>query len=128
MNKKLMAIATGVCFLTGCDQSNAAADTQAAKVLADKSVANMVPVQGGEFLMGDFGPLVGEKLTFSPDKNNKPLHWVELSDFKISKNKVSWGEFNKWLIITNKGPSIYYKKLRTKVEGEHDKGNTTGYW
>ncbi|OSC80306.1 sulfatase modifying factor 1, partial [Klebsiella pneumoniae] len=25
----------------------------------------MVPVKGGEFLMGDFGPLVGEKLPFS---------------------------------------------------------------
>ncbi len=25
----------------------------------------MIPVQGGEFLMGDFGPLVGEKLPFS---------------------------------------------------------------
>jgi hypothetical protein len=25
----------------------------------------MVPVQGGEFLMGDFGPLVKEKLPFS---------------------------------------------------------------
>lgn len=53
MNKKLIAIATGVCFLTGCDQGSAVADTQAAKILADKSVANMIPVQGGEFLMGD---------------------------------------------------------------------------
>lgn len=122
MNKKLIAIATGVCFLTGYNHGSAATDTLAAKSLADKSVANMVPVQGGEFLMGDFGPLVGERLPFSPDKNNKPLHWVELSDFKISKNKVTWGEFNKWLTITNKGPSIYYKKIKNrKVEGEYDK-------
>jgi uncharacterized lipoprotein YajG len=52
MNKKLITIAAGVCFLTGCDQGSAAANTQAAKILADKSIANMVPVQGGEFLMG----------------------------------------------------------------------------
>ena len=33
MNKNLIAIATGVCFLTGCDQGSAEADTQAAKSL-----------------------------------------------------------------------------------------------
>jgi hypothetical protein len=71
MNKKLIAIATGVCFLTGCDQGSAAADTLAAKILADKSVANMISVQGGEFLMGDFGPLVGEKLPFSINQDDK---------------------------------------------------------
>ena len=59
MNEKLITIAVGVCFLTGCDQGSAAADTLVAESLADKSVANMVSVQGGEFLMGDFGPLVG---------------------------------------------------------------------
>ncbi|MBD3701156.1 hypothetical protein IE991_18555 [Klebsiella pneumoniae] len=38
---------------------------KAAKELVGKSLSNMIPVQGGEFLMGDFGPLVGEKLPFS---------------------------------------------------------------
>jgi hypothetical protein len=48
---------------------------KAAKALVDKSVSNMVPVQGGEFLMGDFGPLVGEKLPFSI-QDDKTLHKV----------------------------------------------------
>ncbi|HIH5253098.1 TPA: formylglycine-generating enzyme family protein, partial [Klebsiella pneumoniae] len=39
----------------------------------------MVPVQGGEFLMGDFGPLVGEKLLFSIQQDDKTLHKVILS-------------------------------------------------
>ncbi|WP_192474007.1 SUMF1/EgtB/PvdO family nonheme iron enzyme, partial [Klebsiella michiganensis] len=49
----------------------------------------MVPVQGGEFLMGDFGPLVKEKLPFSIQQDDKKSHRVVLSDFAISKFKVT---------------------------------------
>ncbi|EQA1622878.1 formylglycine-generating enzyme family protein [Enterobacter asburiae] len=97
MNKKLIIIAAGVCFLAGCDQGNAAADTPAAKALADKSVANMVPVQGGEFLMGDFGPLVKEKLPFSIQQDDKKLHKVILSDFAISKFKVTNADYSSYI-------------------------------
>ena len=102
MNKKLIAIATGVCFLTGCDQGSAAADTLAAKILADKSVANMISVQGGEFLMGDFGPLVGEKLPFSINQDDKKSHRVVLSDFSISKFKVTNANYLVYLNATGK--------------------------
>ncbi|WP_312670025.1 SUMF1/EgtB/PvdO family nonheme iron enzyme [Pseudescherichia sp.] len=104
MNNKLIAIATGVCFLTGCDRGSAAADTLAAKSLADKSVANMVPVQGGEFLMGDFGPLVGEKLPFSIQQDDKKLHKVVLSDFAISKFKVTNADYAAYLKATGIKP------------------------
>lgn len=96
MNKKLIVIATGVCFLTGCDQG-AAADTQAAKSLVDKSVANMIPVQGGEFLMGDFGPLLKEKVPLSIQQDDKKLHKVVLSDFAISKFKVTNAEYSSYI-------------------------------
>jgi sulfatase modifying factor 1 len=102
MNKKLITIAVGVCFLTGCDQGSTAADTLAAKSLADKSVANMVPVQGGEFLMGDFGPLVEEKLPFSIQQDDKRLHKVVLSDFEISKFKVTNADYAAYLKSTGK--------------------------
>ena len=95
MNKKLIAIVAGVCFLTGCDQNNA--DDQAAKVLVDKSIANMIPVQGGEFLMGDFGPLVKEKLPFSIQQDDKHLHKVILSDFAISKFKVTNADYSSYI-------------------------------
>ena len=100
MNKNLIAIVTGVCFLTGCDQSNA--DVQVAKALVDKSIANMIPVRGGAFLMGDFGPLVKEKLPFSIQQDDKHLHKVILSDFAISKYKVTNGDYNQYLKITGK--------------------------
>ncbi|MGG6177532.1 formylglycine-generating enzyme family protein [Pantoea allii] len=107
MNKKLVTIAMGVCFLNGCDQGSAAADTQAAKILADKSIANMIPVQGGEFLMGDFGPLVKEKLPFSIQQDDKKLHKVVLSDFGISKFKVTNADYKAYLKATGiKSPPV----------------------
>ncbi|HEJ7990989.1 TPA: SUMF1/EgtB/PvdO family nonheme iron enzyme [Serratia liquefaciens] len=100
MNKNLIAIVAGVCFLTSCDQNNA--DAQVAKALVDKSIANMIPVQGGEFLMGDFGPLVKDKLPFSIQQDDKHLHKVVLSDFAISKYKVTNGDYNQYLKVTGK--------------------------
>ncbi|WP_193161808.1 formylglycine-generating enzyme family protein [Enterobacter ludwigii] len=100
MNKNLIAIVAGVCFLTGCDQNNA--DAQVAKALVDKSIANMIPVQGGEFLMGDFGPLVKEKLPFSIQQDDKHLHKVILSDFMISKFKVTNADYAAYLKSTGK--------------------------
>ncbi len=80
---------------------------KAAKELVGKSLSNMIPVQGGEFLMGDFGPLVGEKLPFSINQDDKVLHKVVLSDFSISKYKVTNDDYNKYLQITGvKKPPI----------------------
>ena len=50
--------------------------------------------------MGDFGPLVGEKLPFSINRDDKVLHKVVLSDFSISKYKVTNDDYNKYLRIT----------------------------
>ena len=99
MSKTLIAIVIGSCFLTGCDQRNVEANDKSSKELVNSSIANMIPVQGGEFLMGDFGPLVGENLPFSIQLDDKKLHKVVLSDFSISKFKVTNGNYNKYLKI-----------------------------
>ncbi|MDO2433346.1 SUMF1/EgtB/PvdO family nonheme iron enzyme [Enterobacter bugandensis] len=104
--------------ITGCDDEKKQKEQ---KKLANKIVDSMVMVEGGRYQMGDFGPLVGEKLPFSPDNDNKPLHWVDLTDFKISKNRITWGEFNSWLYITNRDFNKYYKKISNReVEGKYD--------
>ncbi|ELY2796394.1 SUMF1/EgtB/PvdO family nonheme iron enzyme [Cronobacter dublinensis] len=115
-----LVVSLSSAVLIGCDNAKDNADSE--KQLANGIVSSMVSVKSGRFQMGDFGPLVGEKLPFSPDQNNKPLHWVELSSFKITKNKITWGEFNKWLSMTNKEENIYYKKIKNRqVDGEYDK-------
>ena len=88
-----------VLILVGCDQKNMS-NNYLSKELANSSVSNMIFVQGGEFLMGDFGPLVGEKLPFSIHQDDKKLHSVTLSDFSISKFKVTNLDYSQYINIT----------------------------
>ena len=113
MIKLIVVASVAASLLLGCDQGNTTGSEKAAKALVDKSVSNMVPVQGGEFLMGDFGPLVGEKLLFSIQQDDKTLHKVILSDFSISKYKVTNDDFNVYLKVTDKKIHlwIYWQKV-----------------
>ena len=106
--RKLIVVATvAASLLLGCDQKSTGKRETLSEALVAKSLSNMVPVKGGEFLMGDFGPLVGEKLPFSINQDDKVLHKVVLSDFSISKYKVTNDDYNKYLQITGvKKPPI----------------------
>lgn len=112
--KLIFIVSISGTILIGCD--NAKDNAGSEKRFADEIVNSMISVKGGHFQMGDFGSLVGEKLPFSPAQDNKPLHWVELSDFKITKNKVTWGDFNKWIKLTGKDKNQYYLWAAKKVQ------------
>ena len=107
MRKLIVVASVAAGLLTGCDQKSTGKRETLSEALVAKSLSNMVPVKGGEFLMGDFGPLVGEKLPFSINQDDKVLHKVVLSDFSISKFKVTNDDYNKYLQITGiKKPPI----------------------
>ncbi|HHM1829520.1 TPA: formylglycine-generating enzyme family protein, partial [Klebsiella pneumoniae] len=79
------------------------------------------------FLMGDFGPLVGQKLPFSINQDDKVLHKVVLSDFSISKFKVTNDDYNKYLQITGikKPPiNILVKEYPSLQKGDYSVGVT----
>ena len=125
MIKLIVVASVAASLLLGCDQGNTTGSEKAAKALVDKSVSNMVPVQGGEFLMGDFGPLVGEKLLFSIQQDDKTLHKVILSDFSISKYKVTNDDFNVYLKVTDKkNPpvDILAKRHPSLLKGDYPAG------
>ncbi len=118
MNKVTFIIAISIFVITGCNEEKSRKEQSK---LASQIVDSMVTVEGGRYQMGDFGTLIGEKLPFSPDNDNKPLHWVDLTDFKMTKNRITWGEFNLWLSMTNKDTNKYYKKISNrKVESKYD--------
>ncbi|WP_417653145.1 SUMF1/EgtB/PvdO family nonheme iron enzyme, partial [Klebsiella pneumoniae] len=100
MRKLIVVASVAASLLLGCDQKSTDKRETLSEALVAKSLSNMVPVQGGEFLMGDFGPLVGQKLPFSINQDDKVLHKVVLSDFSISKFKVTNDDYNKYLQIT----------------------------
>ena len=107
MRKLIVVASVAASLLLGCDQKSTGKRETLSEALVAKSLSKMVPVQGGEFLMGDFGPLVGEKLPFSINQDDKVLHKVVLSDFSISKFKVTNDDYNKYLQITGiKKPPI----------------------
>ncbi len=107
MRKLIVVASVAASLLLGCDQKSTGKRETLSEALVAKSLSNMVPVQGGEFLMGDFGPLVGQKLPFSINQDDKVLHKVVLSDFSISKFKVTNDDYNKYLQITGiKKPPI----------------------
>ncbi|MDX5629945.1 MULTISPECIES: SUMF1/EgtB/PvdO family nonheme iron enzyme [unclassified Brenneria] len=104
------AIVLAGLLLGGCKDEQKQEAERAA--LAQTSLDNMIMVKGGRFQMGDFGPLVGEKLPFTSDQDNKPLHWVALSDFRMGKYRVTWGEFNRWMAFQGRDKNAYYKRIR----------------
>ena len=107
MRKLIVVASVAASLLLGCDQKSTGKRETLSEALVAKSLSNMVPVQGGEFLMGDFGLLVGQKLPFSINQDDKVLHKVVLSDFSISKFKVTNDDYNKYLQITGiKKPPI----------------------
>ncbi|WP_224994625.1 formylglycine-generating enzyme family protein, partial [Klebsiella pneumoniae] len=126
--RKLIVVATvAASLLLGCDQKSTGKRETLSEALVAKSLSNMVPVKGGEFLMGDFGPLVGEKLPFSINQDDKVLHKVVLSDFSISKFKVTNDDYNKYLQITGikKPPiNILVKEYPSLQKGDYSVGVT----
>ena len=127
MRKLIVVASVAAGLLTGCDQKSTDKRETLSEALVAKSLSNMVPVQGGEFLMGDFGPLVGQKLPFSINQDDKVLHKVVLSDFSISKFKVTNDDYNKYLQITGikKPPiNILVKEYPSLQKGDYSVGVT----
>ncbi|WP_148720522.1 formylglycine-generating enzyme family protein, partial [Klebsiella pneumoniae] len=127
MRKLIVVASVAASLLLGCDQKSADKRETLSEALVAKSLSNMVPVQGGEFLMGDFGPLVGQKLPFSINQDDKVLHKVVLSDFSISKFKVTNDDYNKYLQITGvkKAPiHIFLKNYPSLQKGDYSVGVT----
>ncbi len=69
---------------------------QAVKALIERTMDNLVFVEGGSFQMGDFGPIdpKAEGLPYSADMDNKPLHEVTLDSFSISAYQVSYADYD----------------------------------
>ncbi|HDG1710673.1 TPA: SUMF1/EgtB/PvdO family nonheme iron enzyme [Kluyvera ascorbata] len=110
MNRIFLSLISfiSLAVLQGCDQGS---DKQTATVpkhnaqdqarleqFIQQIKSELVYVQGGEFLMGDFGEEYGqEKLPYDGKKDSKPIHKVELSSYSLSKFKVSNQQYQFYL-------------------------------
>lgn len=95
----LMALTLSACGDGEANDTNASADSQnseAVEALIQKTMDNMVFVEGGSFEMGDFGPIdpQSEGLPYSPHQDNKHLHTVTLDSYSISAYQVSYSDYD----------------------------------
>ena len=70
----------------------------------------MLPITGGEFLMGS--PLTDEKR----GENEMIAHKVKVSDFWMGKYEVTWDEYELWMINLDKDNRDYNQKQSDKAD------------
>lgn len=92
--------------LAGCKPSENAKESSSISAVSEEELqafvrqikANLVFVEGGEFLMGDYGEKYGpERLPYDSNKDSKPVHKVELSGYSIDKFKITNQEYQFYL-------------------------------
>lgn len=118
-------LATAVCLAAAMSGCNAEAEREAlagkpetqarVKALLDKTLAQLVPIRGGSFWLGDYGLLMpsdgegkfdefphpgpdlrpdDEHLPLTPEADNKPPRWVTLDSFQMQAYKVTYDDFD----------------------------------
>ncbi|WP_324286381.1 SUMF1/EgtB/PvdO family nonheme iron enzyme [Enterobacter hormaechei] len=108
--KKLVKI--GLMMLTvaplmSCDQQNSSVmpakkNSNDLSKFVDEIKSEQIFVEGGEFLMGDYGEQYGpEHLPYDANQHSKPLHKVELTSYSISKFKTSNKQYQFYLTYNN---------------------------
>ena len=71
--------------------------------LVGKTKKNMIFVEGGSFMMGDFGELVNKgNLPFDGDGHSKPLHKVTLDSYSLNAYKSSYEDLDIYSAATGK--------------------------
>ncbi len=113
----MLLVAMGGCT-ESADKSSALKggdDSQELKSFIAGVVDNLVYVEGGSFLMGDFGAQFGaDKIQYDGDADSKPLHEVKLTGFSMERFKVTNRDFQLYLRANG-------KQLRVVGEGNQEK-------
>ena len=104
-NDGLWLCAIVLIAVAGCDQNptsvkprHSTEDQARLQEFVTQIKSELVFVEGGEYLMGDFGEEYGvERLQYDGRKDSKPLHRVELSSYSLSKFKASNQQYQFYL-------------------------------
>lgn len=92
------------------------AGKKAPQAFLDKARRSLKFVEGGSFQMGDFGPVHSpEKMPYSSDADNKPMHKVTLDSFSISAYKITYEDHDVYAEVSGSpkvGMDAFTKKRR----------------
>lgn len=109
---------------------------QKVRALLRNALANQVFIEGGTFIMGDWGA-VGEdgawRPYFPPTAERNKAHKVTLSNYSLSKYKTTWEDYDTYLLATGRpfvkraanfgGDYIYEERERQPYEQNPEVGN-----
>jgi formylglycine-generating enzyme required for sulfatase activity len=103
--KNLVVVWLFALLLVGCEQTEKPVELPKREGLAQDLEQfihdlknNLIYVEGGDFMMGDYGSEFGpEKLPYDADKDSKPLHQVQLTGYSIERFKVTNHSFQFYL-------------------------------
>ena len=90
----------------------ACAPTEEINALKQRTLDNLVFVEGGTFMMGDVGYVDenGQKQIFGPDADAFPVHQVTLSNYSILKYEVTFAEYDLFAEVTGREkPLLRYR-------------------
>ena len=83
------------CVLAACQAKTPDAPKASVTDLANKTRGQLVAIKGGSFKMGDFGDIHSEdKLPYTGEVDDGPVHEVKLDDFSMSKYRVTVGDYD----------------------------------
>ena len=71
---------------------------------------NIIKIEGGSFKMGDFGKLIPETegLYYSMNADNKPVHDVTVSSFRMQKYRVTNQDYDDYIKVTGREDKSYH--------------------
>lgn len=92
--------------------------------LKKKTFADLVYVRGGSFMRGDFAKIAGIGAALTPNMDDKVVREITLSDFWMSKYKVTYAEFDVFTDATGKPRT----GMERKGKGRHPLIPAGAYW
>ncbi|AWH37347.1 sulfatase modifying factor 1 [Stenotrophomonas sp. ZAC14D1_NAIMI4_6] len=83
--------------------------TARVEALSQKTKKDLVEVEGGTFIMGDFGPIDPRaKMPYSSDRNDDVLREVTLSSYALGAKKITYADFDVYTDATGQPRTAQY--------------------
>ena len=103
-------------LLTGCQgpaakklQTLSPELTARVEALSQKTKKDLVEVEGGTFIMGDFGPIDPRaKMPYSSNRNDDVLRDVTLSSYALGAKKITYADFDVYTDATGQPRTAQY--------------------
>ncbi|WP_321839149.1 formylglycine-generating enzyme family protein [Paraburkholderia bannensis] len=98
-----------------------------------KVLRDLIFMEGGTFMMGDYGPLWSpDGVNYTSETDTKPVHKVSLSSYSISRYKTTNAEYDVYLDATGQSPEVKptapYRSVFNPADMKWDRAKNYCLW